>query len=236
MDSGIMTNPWLIATVAFLASQVGVPFINLIAHRVRARFGVFSGQYLALTGIPENGSILIESIRCRNIHERLTGTIKGIAVIPANEENSVASVIGNEAKYRFGGYVSERTLSVSYKSSKPRERSLGLIILKGDETGTVFSGQWAGSAGESLINTPCTWIRLDPPIATSLPTNEFVSASLNRLTNLETSLANSLKQALASPDAEKDIINLKAKSKCKEHIEAMIMRIREVLQNESKNG
>ena len=163
--SALPKDPWLIGLFFFIATilftAVVTPIFKVTFRAICGLFGVFSGQYLALTGDLKSGPILIEMVKCRQLRNNLKGTIDGVASILIEDNrrdvNRIASGMG---KYRFDGFLDGRLFVLSYQSRSRRVRGAGLLVLKGDASGTLFSGQWSGSTGDEIINGPCSWIRL----------------------------------------------------------------------------
>ncbi|HEU4691004.1 MAG TPA: hypothetical protein VFS23_21700, partial [Vicinamibacterales bacterium] len=60
---GFLRDEWFIAIISLLI----VPITEVLVRKVRSIFGIYSGQYAALTYSEGSGKVLVEDVRCRHI-------------------------------------------------------------------------------------------------------------------------------------------------------------------------
>ncbi|ODS31298.1 MAG: hypothetical protein SCARUB_03591 [Candidatus Scalindua rubra] len=181
-SQNIINDPWFIATVSFIATVCAVPLFKFSIDRIRSLNGIFSGQYIGFTIGQTYGQILIEEIMCKNIGKKILGTITGVTVLQFNEDTNQFEEIGeNKGKYYFAGFVDERLFVISYNTKTPRVHSAGTIALKGDNSGSIFSGKWAGLVYQSVVDAPYSWVRLSKPISVRKNRDLFIATALKYL-------------------------------------------------------
>ena len=174
----LVKNPWVIAAAAFLVAEAVMPLIRFALVRLRSYFGTFTGHYIGFTGDFLVGPLLLETAKIRHLQNKIIGTIQGVATIEFDKHGNLSSTSNNQGKYSIKGFVRERLFTISYTSTIPRVRSSGLIVLSGDDSGTVFKGQWAGSVENNVVNANCTWLRLDRSLRTFKKQEELISHAL----------------------------------------------------------
>lgn len=156
----------LIGLVCAVAGAAIFEFVKSLGRWMRSMRGAFSGHYLALTGNLNGGLILVESAKCRHVGDNLYGMINGISNIEFDPiTGNVSQYADNKGSYKFDGFADGRVVVISYRSIIQRVQSSGSIALKGDDSGEVFSGAWAGLDNGIIVNTPCVWIRLNPSVS-----------------------------------------------------------------------
>lgn len=128
----------------------------------RGQLGPFSGYYLGMTWSPDSQRILVERVNCRQLGDRLRGTISTVGVLARNPNGSSYSCVARpNSRYSVTGSVRERLFVLSYQSVRPEEISCGSLALQGSTSGDLFLGQWAGLVGSSVETSRCEWMRLD---------------------------------------------------------------------------
>jgi hypothetical protein len=181
----LLQNPWVISILSAILTAIIIPISIYIIKYIRSLFGVFSGQYLAITGNIFDGPILIEDVVCHHINNRLRGTIRGVAIIEYKAKNQSLSIISeSHTSYKFTGYIDERLLVISYFSKLKGVQSTGTISLKCDSSGRIFSGVWSGIVTEFIESSHCIWIRMIPKISSTRKKDEFLSNAKTFLTHL----------------------------------------------------
>jgi hypothetical protein len=171
----LLKDPWIMAGATFVATVAFVPLVSAVVKRIRALFGPFSGQYLALTGEPIAGTILVEDVGCRHRGDHLSGTIRGVAIFRRDQRTGeFREVAKNKGEYSFHGFVDERLFVISYRTRIQGVHSAGSIALKGDSSGSVFQGRWAGLVHDTVDDAMCIWVRLDPPVSSKKQRDKFL--------------------------------------------------------------
>jgi len=151
----LVNNIWFITITCSILSLGIVPGIRLIANIIRARYGAFSGIYVAITTIGKEQ--IVELVTCRHIGNRLKGKILGVAIL-ANEAGE-EKVLPNTSNYDFKGIVRERLMVMSYNSVFKGDLSAGSLTLYGDVPGRTFSGNWGGLEEKEVVSSPCVWLK-----------------------------------------------------------------------------
>ncbi len=178
----LITNPWTIALLSSLTTAVVIPFLSVIIKKVRSCFGVFSGQYIGLTGNLNSNHILLEDVRCKQIGNKLIGKIYGVAIIEKlDKELKYREKMKNVGKYKFRGFVDERIFVISYRTVIPAQHSSGAIALDGNSMGTLHRGIWTGLVEDSIEQSACRWIKLPRKISSKRNQAAFISEALEYL-------------------------------------------------------
>lgn len=165
INNNIIMNPWFIAAVTFFATIVAIPLLKLVINWIASRFGIYSGNYLSITGNIDTGPLLIEQIKCRQIRERLKGKIIGIYIFHIDSEHKkIIKYLINRGKYTFNGFVKERLLVISYNSIIRGVNSSGAIAIKSDTDCRLFKGAWAGLVNDNVESSSCIWLKLKPSL------------------------------------------------------------------------
>lgn len=176
----VIKNPWIISIVSAIVAALVIPLFIFIFKKLRSMFGIFSGQYIAMTGDFNCGPILIEDVRCHHFKNLLYGKIFGVAILKQNPENGDFMFFAeNKAKYKLSGFVDERVFVISYNSKISGVQSSGAIALKGDTSGKIFGGIWSGIVTESIESAYCIWSRLRPKISSKRKKEDFISNAEN---------------------------------------------------------
>ena len=182
----LLLNPWFVGVGSGLVGGILLPLLVAVCRRVRASLGPFSGQYMAFTWQPTEDEVLIEDVRCRHNGPTLSGTIKGVAFVEVDRDREqITERAPNTAVYRFHGSVDERTFVISYRTKIPGQHSVGALALRGDSSGTVFSGFWAGLVGEMVSHNECVWIRVKPRISPKRRRARFLDLAKAELLQLD---------------------------------------------------
>ena len=179
MAPAILTNGWFIAACGFLAAEVVVPLVRALANAVYSYRGAFSGQYLCLSQYPDGYRVFIEIADCRHIREKVKGRIEAVAI--ADLRHSPPGVSLRTGSYSFEGFVAQRTLLVHYQAEQRRARSVGLLVLHANDSGDVFSGQWAGTIEEKIEGESCTWLQMKRRVVTESQRQEIVALALKEI-------------------------------------------------------
>jgi hypothetical protein len=139
------------------------------------RFGPFSGQYIAYTRGADGGSVLVEEVRCRQVTQRLEGSIQGVAHLTLDARSGrYSETVANAGIYRFTGFIDQRVFVLSYQTTIAEQHNSGVIALKVDASGAFCQGTWAGLVGDSIATADCTWVRLVPPIDPTASRARFI--------------------------------------------------------------
>lgn len=147
------------------------------------RFGPFSGQYIAYTRGQDGTSMLVEEVRCRQITQRLEGTIHGVAHLSFDTASRKhVETAANAGVYRFTGFLDQRVFVLSYQTTIPEQHNSGVIALKVDASGAFCQGTWAGLVGDDIATADCLWLRLVPPIDPVGERARFIATAAERLT------------------------------------------------------
>ena len=163
--SDLFSQPWVIGIASGIATALLVSFGNFIIRRLRAYKGPFSGQYLALNFDPNHGFVLVEEIICRHVGHLLSGTIRGITTLKITSTSVIPdTLLHYKAEYRLEGFVDERVLVVSYRTTSQAALNIGALVLKADNTGTTLSGIWSGLLRAEIGSGRCTWLRIQPAV------------------------------------------------------------------------
>jgi len=180
MNDKLLYDPWFIAIITFLATVLAWPIINYVINNIKSCFGIFSGQYIGITFYYDSRNILIENITCRQIKNELIGKIKGVAFLKIYSKDK-KETIKNEGLYKFYGFVDERLLCISYKTTIKGLHSSGAIVVESDSTGKLLTGTWAGIGDDSIINGYYKMIKISESIFTKKNNNEIMSIAINYL-------------------------------------------------------
>ena len=176
------TDPWIIALASFIATVFITPLFLILLRILKSAFGVFSGQYLALTGDFRNGPILLEDVKCRHVDGQVAGKIRGVATLEIDRsEGPIKESQCNRGNYRFSGFVDQRLLLVSYRSAIRGAHSSGSLALKADSSGNIFSGTWAGQVEENIETAPCLWIKVIPSVSLKRYRQAFIQQAIKHL-------------------------------------------------------
>jgi hypothetical protein len=175
MTNSILSNPWIIAAATFIATVIAAPLASRVWRYIRSLSGIYSGQYLAFTGDPKNGHVLVEDVMVRQVGNRIAGKIFGVAVLIKNQKTGhINESLENKGKYRFSGFVSDGVLLISYFTRIRGLRSAGNITLKDNTAGMFLSGVWSGVVHDPVESSPCSWLKLRPRISTKSARSLFI--------------------------------------------------------------
>jgi hypothetical protein len=175
-------HPWFVGVVSGLVGAFLYPLFTSAWNWLRACLGPFTGRYIAFTGPGQDGYVLIEDVRCRHNGTRISGTIYGVAFVKLDTESGVITEASeNTGIYRFRGFVDERVFVISYRTLIPGLQSSGSITLQGDTLGKIFSGSWAGVAGDKISHNSCAWVRLKPSVSSRRNRSEFLRRAKEEL-------------------------------------------------------
>jgi len=162
----ISENIWVVGLICAVAGAGIYEYGKFIIKKLESIRGVFSGQYMALYGKFNEGWLELEFAKCQHNGDILSGTIDGVAYVEFDKiTGKISRVTDEKGGYHFDGFVDGRVLVISYRSKIRRVQSSGSIALKGDDSGQVFSGVWAGLSDGKIDNTSCVWVRLNPLVS-----------------------------------------------------------------------
>jgi hypothetical protein len=162
----ISENTWVVGLICAVAGAGIYEYGKFMIKKLESMRGVFSGQYMALYGKFNEGWLELEFAKCRHNGDSLSGTIDAVAYIEFDKiTGKISRVTDEKGAYHFDGFVDGRVLVISYRSKIRRAQSSGSIALKGDDSGEVFSGVWAGLSAGKIDNTSCVWVRLNPSVS-----------------------------------------------------------------------
>ena len=173
-----LENPWFLGVTSSLIGAMLYLLLSKGYERLKACFGPFSGQYIALTWQPQpTGEIFIEieDVRCHNNGRNISGRIYGVAYGKLEDTRMFSELGENKGIYRFDGFVDERVFVVSYRTMIRALHSCGAIALLGDSSGRVFMGSWAGLAGEEITDNFCVWIKMERRVSSQRKRAEFMA-------------------------------------------------------------
>ena len=140
---------------------------------------------MALTYQLPTGLAIVEDVKCWQISDRLTGSIRGIVELRlSSPKKPVTRLRNNSGRYRISGFVNERLFVVSYRATKRAVHSAGAVALNGDSSGVLFRGSWAGLAHEEVNSAVCWWVRLPERISSSRKREEFIAIAEQNLKKL----------------------------------------------------
>jgi len=183
-------RPGYLADLHYVASlkDVELYFKELVLETGKTgaestRFGAFSGQYIAFTWGQNGDTVLVEEVRCRQVSNRLEGTIHGVAFLMYDRDKRRFAVLAeNKGVYRFTGFVDQRLFVVSYQTLIPAQHSAGVIAIKADSSGLFCDGSWAGLVGDTVQTSSCQWTKLHPPISALEKRSEFLQKAMQYIT------------------------------------------------------
>lgn len=186
--SDLLTNQLTIGIIASVFGGALLTYgIPLIVRQIQSRFGVFSGQYIALTGDPRSGVILIESVQCHHVGNDLKGRIDGVTRLAVDRITyKTKGEIVNKGSYLFSGFVDGRSFVISYRTTVRGVQSSGVIALKTDSEGKIFTGKWAGFESNEIKSNLCIWIRIDSSISSKKQTETIVTKAEEYIASLST--------------------------------------------------
>lgn len=153
----LLNNYWFLSIAKPVAISAFLPIFTFIINSIRARFGRFSGTYIAIT--TTRNEQIIELVKCKHIKNKVKGKIYGVAFI--QNEGEERKFVPNNNKYSFKGSVAERLLVISYNSVSKRDLSAGSLTLSGNTYGTRFSGIWGGLEEGGIVSSHCVWLKSD---------------------------------------------------------------------------
>ena len=180
IDPAVLSSPWFVAIASSLVTAIVIVTVKFLSTWLKSRFGMFSGQYMALTWTRDDSEVLLEDVSCRHVGNTLTGRIRGVAVLRRKpESHEVEEVAPNGGLYRFSGSVQERVFVVSYRTCIRALNSAGAIALLGDHSGTIFLGSWAGLDQGKVQHARCVWFVLHPRISSRRQREAFLDMARN---------------------------------------------------------
>lgn len=153
----LINNNWFISIVSSLITLLVVPLINFLYNFIKSRYGVFSGNYIAITNSPDTGHYIFEFVKCNHIKNNLKGRIYGIAF--AQKTKDLVEINKQHKEYVFSGNVTERLFVISYRPIEKGNISLGTIALYGNAGGKIFTGIWSGLEEGEVVSESCVWYK-----------------------------------------------------------------------------
>ncbi len=157
----LVYDAWFISIASIILAVVLEPLFKKAIGNIRALYGSFSGTYIALSGEPGKGSVVVEIVKCKHIGQKILGKIDGVTFARVEQNGELVEVSGNDGQYKFNGIVDERTLVLSFHSTLRGVKGSGTLTLQGDSSGKVFTGVWSGFDVKNIASSPCIWIKAD---------------------------------------------------------------------------
>ena len=171
----ILSNPWFVGVLSSLITAILIICFDFFVSSIRAWFGMFSGQYLAVTWLDGDNFILIEDVACKHHGSKLSGRINGVAVFSRNRDSGSITEIGyNCGAYKFLGYVQERLFIISYQTKIAALHSAGALTLLSDSSGIIITGAWTGCDDGRVRHANCSWFRLGKKISSKKNRAKFL--------------------------------------------------------------